>query len=92
MPSAFVFRNGSLLGIASFSEYFSKLSGKPPLLSKGKVEEMVQKNWVCDITKAKTALGFRTPNPASARSQINRRMVQKRKLVVAQNEVAYGCL
>jgi nucleoside-diphosphate-sugar epimerase len=45
-------------GVASFSEYLSKLSGKPPLLNKGKVEEMVQRNWVCDITKARTVLGF----------------------------------
>ncbi|MDI7262156.1 MAG: hypothetical protein QME90_19855, partial [Thermodesulfobacteriota bacterium] len=36
-------------GIASFSELFSKFSGKPPLINKGKVEEMVQKNWLCDI-------------------------------------------
>jgi nucleoside-diphosphate-sugar epimerase len=47
-----------IFGIASFSEYLSKLSGKPPLLNKGKVEEMMQKNWVCDITKAQTLLGF----------------------------------
>ena len=47
-----------IFGIASFSEYLSKLSKKPPLLNKGKVEEMIQKNWVCDITKAKTLLGF----------------------------------
>ena len=47
-----------IIGMASFSEYLSKLSGKPPLLNKGKVEEMLQRNWVCDITKAKTALGF----------------------------------
>lgn len=47
-----------IIGMASFSEYLSKLSGKPPLLSKGKVEEILQRNWVCDITKAKTALGF----------------------------------
>jgi len=47
-----------IFGIASFSEYLSKLSGKPPLLNKGKVEEMMQKNWVCDITKAKILLGF----------------------------------
>ena len=45
-------------GIASCSEYLSKLSGRPPLLSKGKVEEMIQRNWVCDITKAKNRLGF----------------------------------
>jgi nucleoside-diphosphate-sugar epimerase len=50
-----------ILGIASISEYFSKISGKPALLNKGKVEEMVQKNWVCDITKAKEVLGFQ-PN------------------------------
>jgi nucleoside-diphosphate-sugar epimerase len=47
-----------IIGMASFSEYLSKLSGKPPLLNKGKVEEIFQRNWVCDITKAKTALGF----------------------------------
>ena len=45
-----------LLGIASFSEYVSSVSQKPSLISKGKVEEMVQKNWVCDITKAKAVL------------------------------------
>jgi nucleoside-diphosphate-sugar epimerase len=48
----------AIFGIASFSEYLSKLTGKPPLLNKGKVEEMIQKNWVCDITKAQTLLGF----------------------------------
>jgi dihydroflavonol-4-reductase len=47
-----------IIGMASFSEYLSKLSGKPPLLNKGKVEEILQRNWICDITKAKTALGF----------------------------------
>ena len=47
-----------LLGIASFSEYFSRVSGKPSLISRGKVEEMAQKNWLCDITKTKKVLGF----------------------------------
>ncbi len=47
-----------LMGIASFSEYVSSVSKKPSLINKGKVEEMVQKNWVCDITKAKALLGF----------------------------------
>jgi nucleoside-diphosphate-sugar epimerase len=47
-----------LFGIASFSEQFSKLSGKPSLISKGKAEEMIQKDWSCDITKARTVLGF----------------------------------
>jgi nucleoside-diphosphate-sugar epimerase len=48
----------TIIRMASFSEYLSRLSGKPPLLNKGKVEEMVQRNWVCDITKARTVLGF----------------------------------
>jgi dihydroflavonol-4-reductase len=48
-----------IFGIASFSEYFSKFSKKPPLINKSKVKEMVQKDWVCDITKAKTILGFK---------------------------------
>lgn len=47
-----------IYGVASVSEYLSKLTGKPALLSRGKVEEMVQINWVCDITKARTVLGF----------------------------------
>jgi nucleoside-diphosphate-sugar epimerase len=44
--------------IASFSEYLSKFSKRPSLISKGKAEEMVQKDWGCDITKARTVLGF----------------------------------
>jgi dihydroflavonol-4-reductase len=47
-----------VFGIASLSEFLSKLTGNPPLINRGKVEEMVQKNWVCDITKAKTLLGY----------------------------------
>jgi nucleoside-diphosphate-sugar epimerase len=47
-----------IFGIASFSEYLSKLSRKPPLISRGKAEEMVQEDWGCDITKARTVLGF----------------------------------
>lgn len=47
-----------LFGLAFFSECFSRVSGKPSILSRGKVEEMVQKNWLCDITKARALLGF----------------------------------
>ena len=43
---------------ATVSEYFSKLSRKPPLISKGKVEEIIQKDWVCDITRAREILCF----------------------------------
>jgi nucleoside-diphosphate-sugar epimerase len=57
-PVCIRFPGWMIFGIASFAEYLSKLSKKPLLLSKGKVEEMIQKNWVCDITKAKTLLGF----------------------------------
>ncbi len=52
-----------LLGIASISESLSRVSRRPSLISKGKVEEMAQKNWVCDITKAKTVLGFEPSIP-----------------------------
>ncbi len=47
-----------IFGIASLSEYLSVLSGKPPLMSRGMAEQIVQKDWTCDITKAKTVLGF----------------------------------
>jgi len=43
---------------ALFSEALSGISKKPPLISKGKVEEIVQKNWVCDITRARESLCF----------------------------------
>jgi nucleoside-diphosphate-sugar epimerase len=45
-------------GIAFFSDHWSRWSGKPALISRGKVEEMVQKHWRCDISKARTLLGF----------------------------------
>jgi dihydroflavonol-4-reductase len=47
-----------LLGIASFSEYVSQVSQRPPLINRSKVEELAQRNWVCDITKAKTVLSY----------------------------------
>lgn len=55
-----------ILGIAFFSEYFSKLSKRPALLNRDKAVEMIQKDWVCDITKAKTVLGFEPRTPLSA--------------------------
>jgi nucleoside-diphosphate-sugar epimerase len=45
--------------MASFSEYVSCVSKRPSLISRGKVAEMIQKNWVCDITKARTVLGYK---------------------------------
>ena len=47
-----------LCGLAALAEYCSKVSGKPALISRGKAEEMIQSNWLCDITKARTLLGF----------------------------------
>jgi nucleoside-diphosphate-sugar epimerase len=47
-----------ILGIACFSEYLSKFIRRPFLLNKDKVKEMLQKDWICDITKARNILGF----------------------------------
>ena len=47
-----------LFGMAFFAECFSRVSGKPSIMNRGKVEEMIQKNWLCDITKARALLGF----------------------------------
>jgi nucleoside-diphosphate-sugar epimerase len=47
-----------LFGIAAVAEYFSKVSGKPALISRGRAEELIQPNWLCDISKARTLLGF----------------------------------
>jgi nucleoside-diphosphate-sugar epimerase len=48
---------------ASLSEALSKLTRRPPLLSKGKVEEILQRYWICDNTKARTLLGFKPEFP-----------------------------
>ena len=47
-----------LFGLAFFAQCFSRVTGKPSLMSRGKVEEMICKNWLCDIAKAKSLLGF----------------------------------
>jgi dihydroflavonol-4-reductase len=54
-----------VVGVARFSEYLSRFFGRPSLLSKDKAEEIVQKEWVCDITKAKTLLDFEPRVPLS---------------------------
>jgi nucleoside-diphosphate-sugar epimerase len=58
-----------VVGIACFAEYLSKLFGRPSLLNRDKAEEIVQKEWVCDITKARALLGFepRVPLTEGAR-------------------------
>ncbi len=45
-------------GIASLAERVAKFTKKPPLINTGKVEEMVQTNWLCDISKAERILGY----------------------------------
>jgi nucleoside-diphosphate-sugar epimerase len=47
-----------IFGVAFFSEYFSRIFRRPSLINKSKAKEIVQKDWTCDITKAKTILGF----------------------------------
>jgi nucleoside-diphosphate-sugar epimerase len=59
-----------LFGIASLSEVLSVLSRKPSLISKGMAEQMVQKDWTCDITKAKTMLGFQPQVQLSQGAQL----------------------
>ena len=59
-----------LFGIASFSEVLSTLSRRPSLISKGMAEQMVQKDWTCDITKAKTMLRFQPQFQLSQGAQL----------------------
>jgi dihydroflavonol-4-reductase len=47
-----------LIGIAAVAEYFAQVTGKPALIGRSRAEEMIQPNWLCDITKARTLLGF----------------------------------
>jgi nucleoside-diphosphate-sugar epimerase len=47
-----------LFGLAFLAQCLSRVTGKPSLISRGKVEEMLCRNWLCDIAKAKSLLGF----------------------------------
>ena len=71
--------NAMILGIACFSEYFSQLVKKPFPLNKDKAKEMTQKNWVCDITKAKTLLGFEPRVPLSKGARLTFEWYKKEK-------------
>jgi nucleoside-diphosphate-sugar epimerase len=46
-------------GIGAISEAISRFADQPCLLTRGKAKEMVQKNWTCDISKAKNMLEYR---------------------------------
>lgn len=47
-----------MFAIGFCAECFARISGKPSIMNRGKVEEMTRKNWLVDITKARTLLGF----------------------------------
>ncbi len=47
-----------LLTSAFFSEAFTRLLGKTPLLHLGRAKELCQRFWISDSAKAKTELGF----------------------------------
>ena len=81
-PSGSVSRNGLIWESPLFQSMSLRFRKKPSLINRGKVEEMVQTNWVCDITKARTVLGFDPGTPLAKRSPINGGLVSKRKLVV----------
>jgi dihydroflavonol-4-reductase len=68
-----------ILGIACFSEYLSKCFRMPSLLNKDKAEEMIQRNWVCDIAKAKTLLGFEPRVPLSEGAKLTFEWYKKEK-------------
>jgi nucleoside-diphosphate-sugar epimerase len=52
-----------IFSAASLSECLSRWTARPPLLSKGKVDEILQKHWVCDNSKARNLLGFKPEFP-----------------------------
>ncbi|MDP1676180.1 MAG: NAD-dependent epimerase/dehydratase family protein [Bacteroidota bacterium] len=45
--------------IAGISEIVSKFKSKPSVLNYEKAYDLIQDNWCCDVTKAKTELGFK---------------------------------
>ena len=47
-----------LITFAFFSEAFTRLLGKTPLLHLGRAKELCQRFWISDTSKAKTELGF----------------------------------
>jgi nucleoside-diphosphate-sugar epimerase len=50
---------GQLLFCMAFlAECVAKVTGKPSLISRGKVKEMLCRNWLCNIEKARAILGF----------------------------------
>jgi len=44
--------------VAAFAEFFSMFSSKPATFNLEKARDFVQKNWTCDVSKAKRDFGF----------------------------------
>jgi dihydroflavonol-4-reductase len=47
-----------VFGIAGISQIASKFKSKPSVLNFEKAFDLIQENWCCDVTKAKTELGY----------------------------------
>lgn len=48
-----------VFGIAGISQIASKFKSKPSVLNYEKAFDLIQENWCCDVTKAKTDLGYK---------------------------------
>lgn len=55
-----------LFGMGFLAECVARVTGRPAIMSRGKIREMFCKNWLCDIQKARALLGFK-PRIALAR-------------------------
>jgi nucleoside-diphosphate-sugar epimerase len=49
--------------ISFFSERISKIMGNRTMINKDKIKELLHKEWICDITRAKNELGFKPQIP-----------------------------
>lgn len=48
------------------AEFFSRISGKPPLINRQKIKEFRQNNWIVDTQKASSLLAFETTQDLTA--------------------------
>jgi nucleoside-diphosphate-sugar epimerase len=68
-----------ILGVAFCSEYLSKISKRPLLINQSKAREIIQENWTCDITKAKSILGFQPKFQLSQGARLTYQCYKKQK-------------
>jgi nucleoside-diphosphate-sugar epimerase len=50
-------------GAGWISDRVAHMRGKPAIFSVDKVREGVHRNWVCDVSRAESAMGFTAPTP-----------------------------